>query len=188
MARLETQINQIYLTHPEGKKSALILYEEQLTTSLQLFVVAELWNMQKKSENADLKKISEIILASFHANRKLPAETLFETSLSTINQNLADLAHEGRKSWVGKFSAIICVKGLDNSIFLANNGQTRGLLKRKSEMMEILPAEKRGTHPLKTFVNFTAGKLTDNDNLILTTANIFNYVSFELCTKLLNEK
>jgi hypothetical protein len=187
MARLETQINQIYLTDPEHKKNSLILYEEQITPSLQLFMVAELWNIQKKSESGDLKKISEIILASFRSNKKLPAETLFETSLSTINQNLADLAHEGRKSWVGKFSCVICVKGLDNNIFVANNGQTSAWLKRKSELMEILPAEKRGTHPLKTFINYTQGKLTDNDSLILTTSNIFNYISLELFSKLLNQ-
>lgn len=187
MARLETQINQIYLTDLEHKKNSLILYEEQLTPSLQLFMVAELWNIQKKSESGDLKKISEIILASFRSNKKLPAETLFETSLSTINQNLADLAHEGRKSWVGKFSCVICIKGLDNNIYVANNGQTSAWLKRKSELMEILPAEKRGTHPLKTFVNYTQGKLTDNDGLILTTSNIFNYISFELFSKLLNQ-
>jgi hypothetical protein len=186
MARLETQINQIYLSHPE-KKNSLILYEEQLNNSLQLFIVAELWNIQKKSEAADLKKISEIILASFRSNKKLPAETLFETSLSQINQNLADLAHEGRKSWVGKFSCVICIKGLDNNIYLANNGQTSAWLKRRNELMEVLPAEKRGTHPLKTFINFTQGKLADGDDLILTTANIFNYISFELFSKLLNQ-
>src|SRR5258708_1191366 len=188
MARLETQINQIYLTHSEHKKNSLILYEEQLTSSLQLFMVAELYNIQKRSESTDLKKISEIILASFRGNKKLPAETLFETSLSQINQNLADLAHAGRKSWVGKFSCLICIKGLDNNIFLANNGQTSAWLKRKSEMMEILPSENRGTHPLKTFINFTQGKLTDNDSLILTTANIFNYISFELFSRLLDQR
>jgi hypothetical protein len=187
MARLETQINQIYLTDPENKKNSLILYEEQLTSSIQLFIVAELWNIQKKSESGDLKKISEIILASFRNNKKLPAETLFETSLSQINQNLADLAHEGRKSWVGKFSCLICTRGLDNNIYLANNGQTSAWLKRKTELMEVLPAEKRGTHPLKTFINFTQGKLTDSDSLILTTSNVFNYISFGLFSKLIED-
>ncbi len=187
MARLETQINQIFLLSPESKKNALVLYEEQLNNSLQLYVVAELWNMQKKSEANDLKKISEIILQCFRVNKKLPAETLFETSLSQINQNLADLAHEGRKSWVGKFSCLICVKGLDNNIYLANNGQTSAWLRRKSEMMEVLPAEKRGNHPLKSFINFTQGKLTDQDSLILTTSNIFNYISFELFSKMLDQ-
>ncbi|OGE73696.1 MAG: hypothetical protein A3C49_00590 [Candidatus Doudnabacteria bacterium RIFCSPHIGHO2_02_FULL_42_25] len=188
MARLETQINQIYLINPESKKNSLVLYEEQLNNSLQLFIVAELWNMTRKTESNDLKKILEIILGSFKENKKLPAETLFETSLSQINQNLADLAHEGRKSWVGKFSCVICAHGGDNNIYLANNGQTAAWLKRKSEMMEILPAEKRGTHPLKTFVNFTQGKLTDKDSLILTTSNIFNYISFGLFTKILDQK
>src|SRR5206468_3298254 len=66
-----------------------------------------------------------------------------------------------------------------------NNGQTSAWLKRKGELVEVLGSEKRGTHPLKTFVNFTQGKLVDNDNLILTTSNIFNYISFQLFSKLL---
>ncbi len=187
MARLETQINQIYLSHPEARKTSLILYEEALTSSLNLFVVAELRNLQRKSEGSDLKKISEIILTSFRTNKKLSAETLFESSLAQINQNLADLAHEGHKSWVGKFSCLIVLKSNDN-IFLANNGQTAAWLRRKSEMLEVLPAEKVGVHPLKTFQNFTQGKLIDQDVLILTTANIFNYVSFSLFTKILGQQ
>src|SRR3989344_5637297 len=106
MAKLETQINQIYLTHPQLRKSSLILYEEAVSAQAHLFVVSELKDLQKKSDAADLKKISEIILESFRTNRKLPAEALFESSLAQINQNLADLAHEGRKSWVGKFSCL----------------------------------------------------------------------------------
>lgn len=186
MARLETQINQIYLSHPDAKKTSLILYEEALSAALNLFVVCELRGMNKKSEANDLKKISEIILTSFRINKKLPGETLFETALAQINQNLADLAHEGHKSWVGKFSCLIALKSSDN-IFVANNGQTAAWLKRKSEMLEVLPSEKVGTHPLKTFQNFTQGKLVDSDTLILTTSNIFNYVSFSLFTKIISQ-
>lgn len=186
MARLETQINQIYLTHPEAKKTSLVLYEETLSSSLHLFVLAELRDLTRKSEATDLKKISEIILASFRANRKLAGEALFEASLAQINQNLADIAHAGRKSWVGKFSCVITLKAVDN-IFLANNGQASAWLKRGGELSEILPAEKRGDHPLKTFQNFTQGKISVQDGLILTTANIFNYVSLQLFTKILGQ-
>jgi len=119
MPRLETEINQIYLTHPESKKSSLILYEEEISNSAHLFVVAELKNLQRKSEATDLKKISEIILESFRANKKLAAETLFESALAQVNQNLADLAHSGHKSWVGKFSCLIALKSGEN-IYIAN--------------------------------------------------------------------
>ncbi len=185
MARLETQINQIYLTDPENKKTSMILYEEQISSSAQLFVLAELWDIKKKTENQDLKKISEIFLESFRANKRLAAEALFESALAQINQNLADLAHGGRKSWVGKFSAILCLKSGDN-IFVANDGACACFLHRKGELLEILPAEKRGDHPFKTFVNFTQGKLLPADNLVLTTVNIFSYVSLEHFAQLLN--
>ena len=184
MARLETQINQIYLTDPANKKASLILYEEQVSSGSHLFVLAELWDIKKKTENSDLKKISEIILESFRANKKLAAEALFEASLAQINQNLADLAHGGRKSWVGKFSAVLCLKSGDN-IFIANNGACSCWLYRRGELLEILPSEKRGDHPFKTFVNFTQGKLIPADSVILNTANVFNYISKEHFSEIL---
>ncbi len=186
MARLETQINQIYLINPEAKKTSLLLYEESLSTSAHLFVLSELSNLQKKSANLDLKRISEIILESFRLNKKLSGELLFESSLAQINQNLADLAHAGRKSWVGKFSCLIAVK-VGNNIYLANSGPASSVLNRGAELMEILPGEKRGDHPLKTFTNFTQGKLVDGDQLILTVSSIFNYISSELLQRLLHD-
>src|SRR3989338_1887661 len=187
MARLETQINQIYLTDPANKKTSLILYEEQISPSAQLFILAELWDIRKKTEETDLKKISEIILESFRANKRLAAEALFESSLAQINQNLADLAHSGRKSWVGKFSAVLCLKSGDN-IFAANDGACACFLHRKGELVEILPAEKRGDHPFKTFINFTQGRLAPSDNLIINTSNIFDYVSIEHFSEILNRQ
>ncbi|MEJ0021975.1 MAG: hypothetical protein WDN47_05420 [Candidatus Doudnabacteria bacterium] len=187
MARLETEINQIYLTDPESKKSSLILYEEEISNSAHLFVLAELKNLLRKSEAQDLKKISEIILESFHANKKLAAETLFESALAQVNQNLADLAHSGHKSWVGKFSCLIALKSGEN-IYIANDGQTSAWLLRKSELLEILKSEKHGIHPLKTFTNFTQGRLKEGDGVIITTSNIFNFISVELFSKILANK
>src|SRR5690348_13439028 len=129
MARLETQINQIYLSNPEAKNVSLVLYEEAISNSAHLFIVAELADFQKKSESQSLKKISEIILASFRNNKRMAAEALFEAALAQINQNLADLAHAGTKSWVGKFSCLIALKSGEN-IYVANNGQTCAWLKR----------------------------------------------------------
>lgn len=187
MARLETQINQIYLADPAGKKTSFVLHDEDVNNSAHLYVVAELWDLKKKTEAQDLQKISEIILESFRANRKLAAEALFEASLSQINQNLADLAHEGRKSWVGKFSCVVCLKSGDN-IYLANDGQAGSWLNRKGETMEVLGPEKRGTHPLKTFTNFTQGRLTGEDILVLCTANIFNYISLDHFSEMISNQ
>ena len=184
MARLETQIHQIYLTDPASKKTSVILYDEALSPSAHLFLLAQLADLKKKSETGDLKKISEIILESFRSNKRLRAEDLFESSLAQINQNLADLAHEGNKSWVGKFSCLICVKSGGN-IYLANDGPAGGWLLRRGQMLEVLAPEKRGTHPLKTFINFTQGKLATGDSLIIASANIFSYVSLEHFTNIL---
>ncbi len=185
MSKYETQINQVYLVHPDSKKSSLVLYEETLQSKLQLFVLLELTDIKKKTEASELKKISEVVLKAFRKNQKMPAPVLFETTLAQINQDLADIAHKGTKTWLGKFSAIIGLKS-DQEILLANTGAASAWIKRKRDFSEILAAEKKGDHPIKTFLNFAAGKIKDGDNVILTTNNLFNFVSLELLTKLLS--
>jgi hypothetical protein len=179
MARLETQVNQIYLLGPETKSISIILYDEKIGSRLHLFLLAELKDIQRKTEAQNLKKISEVILNAFRSNKKLPLDSLFESSLAEINENLAEMAHKGRKSWLGKFSCGILLKGNDQ-IYLANTGQVSAWLRRNSELSELLGAEESRGNPLKTFENFTQGKLAQADDLILTGSSMFNFVSLEL--------
>lgn len=186
MAKLETQINQIYLTHPEIKTSIQILHDETVNQASHIFLIAEIKGVKRKTEEQDLNKICDIILTAFRSNKKLPAETLFESSLAEINENLADFAHKGHRSWLGKFSACIALKNADN-LYLANTGRAVALLRRRTEISEILSSEKKSPLPLKTFQNFTMGKVKDTDCLITTFNNLFDYVSLPLFIKTLNE-
>jgi hypothetical protein len=184
MARLETQINQIYLSPTESKKLSLILFEEKVTAAHHLFLLAELRDIQRKTELNDLGKISEIIIESFKANKKMPGEAMFEATLADVNNKLGEFAHKGRKSWLGKFSALVALKS-DSDFYLANSGHTSAWLKRKNTLNEILNPDKAETHPLKTFLNFSSGRLAEGDSLVLTTSALFNYVSVELFSKTL---
>lgn len=185
MAKLETQINQIFLSPKETRKVSLILFEEKLSATHHLFMLAELRDIQKKTELNDLSRISEIIIERFKKQKKLPAEAMFEATLAEINDDLADFAHKGRKSWLGKFSALVALK-VEKDFYLANTGYTSAWLKRKNSLNEILSPDKAQTHPLKTFTNFSSGRLIDGDNLVLTSSSLFNYVSVELFSKTLN--
>ncbi|MBX4188026.1 MAG: hypothetical protein KW793_02720 [Candidatus Doudnabacteria bacterium] len=185
MAKLETQINQIYLSPKESKKLSLILFEEKLASGQHLFLLAELRDIQKKTEINDLGKISEIIIESFKENKKLKGEALFESTLAEINHKLGEFAHKGRKSWLGKFSALIALQN-ENDFFLANTGLTSVWLKRKTNLNEILSPDKSEIHPLKTFLNFSSGRMIENDHLIFATSSLFNYVSVELFSRTLN--
>ncbi len=186
MSKFETQINQVYLVHPDSKKSSLVLYEETLQPKLHLFVLLELVDIKRKTEANELKKISEVILSTFRKNQKMPASTLFEATLAQINQNLGEIAHKGAKNWLGKFSAVIALKS-DQEIFFANTGAACAWIKRKRDFSEVLGPEKKGDHPLKTFLNFASGRVKEADCIILTTTNLFNFVSLELLTKLLGK-
>jgi hypothetical protein len=185
MAKLETQISQIFLNPTDSKKLSLILFEEKLSANTHLFLLAELRNVQKRTELNDLSKISEMIIETFKANKKMPGEALFENTLAQINNNLAEMAHKGRKSWLGKFSALIALRS-DSDFHIANSGYTSAWLKRRNNLTEILGPDKAKTHPLKTFLNFSSGRLAEGDNVVLASSSIFNYISVELFSKILN--
>src|SRR3989338_8962811 len=185
MAKLEAQISQIYLIHPEAKSNVIVLHDEKLSNSAQLFLLAEIKSGKHRSQSADLKKIAEIIISTFKANKKLPRESLFESSLAEINENLADLAHKGHKDWLNKFSAGILL-AQNGSLYAANSGLVEVTLFRKNDLLEILQADKVQSHPLKIFQNFSVGRLKENDIAILAATNLFNYVSKELFFKILN--
>lgn len=185
MAKLETQINQIFLSPAESKKVSLILFEEKISANNHLFLLAELRDIQKKTELNDLSKIAELIIKSFKVKRKAGGEALFEAALADINNELAEFAHKGRKSWLGKFSALVALRS-DRDFYAANTGHTSVWLRRKNTLNEILSPEKSTVQPLKTFSNFSTGRIMDKDNIILCTTSLFNYVSVELFSKLLS--
>lgn len=187
MAAFNTQINQIYLTDPKNPKTSLLLFEEEMANGSHLFLVAEITDMIRKSDREDLGRIGDLIITDFRALKKGINGDLFESALSQINQDLASLALKGKRSWLGKFSGIIALRESD-SIYLANTGPTMALLKRKSELLEILSSEKKGNHPLKTFTNFTEGKLKLNDQVVLTTSNVVNFVALHRIGEILSEK
>lgn len=185
MAKLETQIHQIYYLPEDNTQASLILTDEEIGAS-HLFLVADLVKITKKTESNDLKKISEIILSIFRENKKLSGEALFESCLAEINQRLADLAHGGKKSWLGKFSALVVLRNNEN-VFLANTGQMTAMLYRGGEFLEVLNPEQRGLHPLKTFSNFTTGKVKPSDVMLLTTSNLFNFVALDNLNRMMSD-
>ncbi len=186
MNEQDTQINQIYLADPKNANASQILYEESLSDANYFFFVGELSNLTKKTEKEDLRKIADVILSNFKTIKKSGTEELFESVLSRINQELGDLAAKGKKSWLGKFSGLIALVS-GSTILLANTGATSAYMKRRSELLEILPGEKPGLHPLKTFSNFTTGKLKVNDQIILASSNIFNFLAIQNVGKILEE-
>lgn len=186
MTRLETNIKQILLTHPDNATDSQILHDEQIGDFAQFFLVAEMRSIQRKTEITDLKKICEIILSTFRKNQKLTAEAMFENSLAEINQELGNLAHKGRSSWRSKFSAVLMLKS-QQQIMLANTGAAVAFLKRKSELSGILQPEKQAITALKTFSNFSMGKVKEDDVVVLALNNIFNFISLDLFGRVLNQ-
>lgn len=186
MPKLETQINQIYLTHPKAESNALVMFQESLDESQNLLVITKLINIRKKTDTLDLKKICSSIQRIFKNNSNLSGEHLFESALSEINNTLAEFGQKERKAWIGKLSAIICLQNND-SIFLSSSGQACAWLFRKKELTEILHPESPEEKPIKTFSNFTSGKIKPQDILLISTSNIFNYISLQLLGKTLFE-
>ena len=185
MPSLEIESNQIFLLNPETKKTSIVIKEEEINPVSTLFILADLVDIKKRPEVEDLNKIINMVVETFTENQKAIGEATMEHILAEINQKLADLAHGGKKSWVGKLSCLIVLKTNDK-IFISASGQVSAFLKRSGQFIQIINQEKQGEHPLKMFSDFTIGKLLENDLLVLLTANVLNYISLELFGKKIN--
>ncbi|MGE5298143.1 MAG: hypothetical protein ACM3KM_03195 [Acidobacteriaceae bacterium] len=183
---MDTQINQIYFLNPESGKNSLILYEEKIGNN-RLFLLLELSAIKRKTEANELKKISEVILSCFRENQKLPVVSMFETTLSEINNKLAETAFKGTKTWIGKFSGLVMLITA-KELFLANSGNTAAWIRRDSELSEIVGPDRKTDHPLKVFVNFLSGRISRGDQILITTSNLFDFVSVDLLSTMLQKK
>ena len=104
-------------------------------------------------------------------------ENTFENAISQINEELGKLAAMGQTQWIDKLNCIVAVKeGSDFSI--TSCGKVSAYLLRGGELTDISCSQTQ-SHPLKTFENFAVGKIRLGDLILLSTAQLFNYVSMD---------
>ena len=164
------------------------LYEEKIGSDnpIYLFIIIEIKGTKQSpasKKESDFDKLTENIartLKRTYLNEIRTTPNTFEKALENINQELSTLARTGLTGWYKKLNALVGVL-YKNEAYVSVTGNATSFLLRENEFTHITESITSGSkpHPLKTFVNFASGSLTKDDLIILSTANLYNYVSLE---------
>jgi hypothetical protein len=135
----------------------------------------------------DTKRIALAIGASLKRSyRRSLTENSFESALADINEELGKLAGLGQTTWVGKLNSVVAVK-TGNAFSITSSGKMTALLLRDEELNAIIePGSSK--NPLKTYENFSVGKLVLGDKVVLSTNQILNYLSLDRLKKIMEQK
>ena len=185
MTELETQIAKIQFGSPKATTShVFVMAEQAFNGSSELYIITEL-PLLNPAAVEECDRISNALASSLRRSyRKNPTEQSFENALANINEELGKLVGQGKTHWIGKLNALIAVKdGLRLSI--TTTGKISGLLFRDDEFSAITETAPAGGL-LKTFENFSIGKLHLGDILIFSTTQLFNNISIDRIKNILN--
>jgi hypothetical protein len=143
----------------------------------ELYLVAELPLFNPAAEES-CERICLAIASTLKRSYRRPStESDFENAISQINEELGKLAALGQTQWIAKLNCIIAVKEGQN-FTIASCGKISAYLLRGGELTDISCSQTQ-SHPLKTFENFAVGKIRLGDLILLSTAQMFNYVSMD---------
>lgn len=178
MAELETQVVKIQLGDSKQATSFVYTLAETVDGSgAELFMICEL-PLFNPAASEECKRIAEAIGASLRRSYRRPAAgNTFENSLTLINEELGKLQSLGKTHWLGKLNAVIAVK-FKSKLSVTSVGKITALLYRENN---FAPINEPSTphHPLKTFENFSEGKIRLGDLLVLSTSQLFNHISID---------
>ncbi len=178
MAELETQVVKIQLGDNKQATSYVYTLAETVDSSgAELYMICEL-PLFNPAAAEECQRIAEAIAASLRRTYRRPAANgTFENSLTVINEELGKLQNLGKTHWLGKLNAVIAVK-MRSKLSVTSVGKITALLQRDGN---FAPITEPGTphHPLKTFENFSEGKIRLGDLLVLSTSQLFNHISID---------
>ena len=178
MDEIESQIAKIQLGNNKTSSSFVYVMAEKASGSAaELYVVAELPLFNPAAEESCERICLAIASGLKRSYRKATEDSTFENAISQINEELGKLASVGQTQWINKLNCILAVKeGVNFNI--ATCGKVSAYLLRAGEYTDISCSPDQ-SHPLKTFENYASGKVRLGDLLILSTTQMFNYLSMD---------
>lgn len=178
MAELETQVVKIQLGDNKQATSYVYTLAETVDSSqAELYMICELPLFNPAAAD-ECQRIAEAIAASLRRSYRRPSSAnTFENALTDINEELGKLQNLGKTHWLGKLNAVIAVRS-KTKLSVTSVGKISALLYRDNN---FAPITEPGTphHPLKTFENFSEGKIRLGDLLVLSTSQLFNHISID---------
>ncbi len=178
MAELETQVVKIQLGDNKQATSFVYALAETVDNSgAELYMICELPLFNPAAAD-ECQRIAEAIAASLRRSYRRPSTSnTFENALAVINEELGKLQNLGKTHWLGKLNAVLAVK-LRSKLAVTSVGKVTALLFRDGNFAPITePGSPQ--HPLKTFENFSEGKIRLGDLLVLSTSQLFNHISID---------
>ncbi len=179
MEQLESQIAKINLGNVRQTNSFVYVLAEKAAdlTDAEIFLIAEL-PLLNPAAIGSCQQICMAIGSTLLRAYKRPAQgNAFENAISLVNEELGKLVENGQTDWINKLNCIIGVKN-KNSFSIATCGKTVAFLLRDNILSDI-SNESPSSHPLKTFENYSEGKIYLGDILILSTNQLFNFLSID---------
>ena len=178
MTELETQVVKIQLGDNKQATSYVYTLAETVDNSgAELYMICELPLFNPAAAD-ECQRIAEAIAASLRRSYRRPsASNTFENALTVINEELGKLQNLGKTHWLGKLNAVLAVKSR-SKLSVTSVGKITALLYRDGN---FAPITEPGSphHPLKTFENFSEGKVRLGDLLVLSTSQLFNHISID---------
>jgi hypothetical protein len=141
--------------------------QESLGTLIGAFSVSD----RSESSAYTVNLIASVAKKEYYANPRRDTIESFESTLHRINITLSELVKHGRSSWMGNLHGAIAVVSGD-ALHLSVTGNGTAILFRDKEAMPIsdgLASEEASSHPLKTFLEISSGRLLPNDCILLST-------------------
>ena len=123
----------------------------------------------------------DIVKEEYYRDTSQGPAKCFENALKSANEEFSAIYKEGEKSWVGKTNITIAVI-TGNKLMAVQRGTSEMHLWRNGKIMHLsegmyTPGE--SYRPEETLTNIIEGELSVGDKLILSTAELFYYLSVE---------
>ncbi|PIS16375.1 MAG: hypothetical protein COT61_04270 [Candidatus Portnoybacteria bacterium CG09_land_8_20_14_0_10_44_13] len=137
-----------------------------------------------------LNLLSAVIKREYYSQpKRKPANSLRE-GLKKANSTLADLTKTDDSSWLNKTS-FICIAMAGNNLYFTKVGEAKILLLRDAAMTDLskkLISDHEKISPQKAFQSIASGKICLGDQIILTTADVFQHISQKGLKQILERK
>lgn len=178
MEELESQIAKITLGGSKASANYVhVMAEKAHGSEAELFAVVEMPLLNPAAESS-CEKISAAIAGALKRAYKRPLNSInFEIAIGQVNEELGKLASLGQTDWINQLNGILSVK-IGANLYVATTGKVAAYLLRNGEFTDISCSAEQA-HPLKAFENYASGKIRLNDLIVLSTTQLFNYLSMD---------
>lgn len=146
-------------------------------------------NINAPSGSAE--EVGELIIDTFHGEfyQDLSRDPIssFESALARVNEELAEVTHQGNIAWLNNLHAVLAVLSGDQ-LHITQTGRAESYLYRggrSSHVTHDLAGD--NVNPLRTFINIASGDLVEGDKVAIVTPGVFFHVSKDELQKYVQE-